>query len=366
VAEKTFGIRRFELSDIDDVIRLLSTVFKTQFTSEWWMWKYKFNPAGCYVDQGDIWVADSNNGIIGYYAVIPEKMKFGSKTITVAQSVDTATHPDYRGLGIFSMLARKVYSEVRDRYHFLYGFANEMAYKGFLRLGWEDIQINSLFKFLNYDRSLRISFNRDFLVFSGEIALKSISFVKSSISKFSMRKCRGTEVEVMNVDQFPDTMNNFWESVRSEYNTVVERQANFLNWRFSKFFGDYRLYIARSTQGEMVGYMVLKKNEIRGAKSLSVIDLHALPDEDRCVLSLINTAINIAKEEEDDLINCWVPQWHKYAKLLSKLRFISLGWVPQQVMYLGDRAILYTFGQKEIVYRAKKEWLYTLADTDYA
>ena len=366
MAEKNFTIRRFTLSDIDEVVKLLSTVFKTRCTSEWWNWKYKCNPAGFSGRQGDIWIAESVDGIIGYYAVIPEKMKFGSKTITVAQSVDTATHPDYRRLGIFSKLSRKVYSEARNRYQFLYGFANEMAYRGFLRLGWKDIQINSLFKFLNYDRPLRKFSNRDFIVWLGKMSLKSISVIKSFMPKVCIRKYKGTEVEVDKMDQFPDEINDFWKSVRLEYNMVIERQINFLNWRFSKHFGNYHLYVARSTQGKMVGYIVLRKKEIRGINSLSVVDFNALPDEDRCVLSLINTAINFGKEEQDDLIHCWFPQWHKYAKIFSTLGFISLSWIPKEVRYLGDRAIFYTFGQKGIIFKAKRRWFYTLADTDYA
>jgi len=367
MTEKSFTIRRFTLSDVDEVVKLLSTVFKTRFTSQWWNWKYKCNPAGFYGGQGDIWVAESVDGIVGYYAVIPVKMKFGSETITVAQSVDTATHPDYRGLRIFPTLAKKVYSEAHNRYRFLYGFPSKMAYKGFLRLGWKDIRINVLLEFLNYDRPLRNFLDNTLLIWLGKIFLRPIPIARSIASKVFTRKYQGTSVEIEKMDRFPNDIDSFWESLRSEYEIVIERRADFLNWRFSKHFGNYQLYIARSIkEREIIGYMVLRKKEMRGIDSLHIVDLQTLPDEERSFLSLMNTAFKVAGEEEMDLICCWIPQWHKNAKILSRLGFISLNWVPKRVSHVNSNAIFYTYGQKNLISKAKHRWFYTLADTDYA
>ena len=65
--------KRFTQTDVDEAVQLLNTVFNTRFTSEWWNWRYKCNPAGFYGEQGDIWVAKIVDVLIGYYAVIPEK-----------------------------------------------------------------------------------------------------------------------------------------------------------------------------------------------------------------------------------------------------------------------------------------------------
>lgn len=234
MAEKSYTIRRFRLSDVDEVVQLLSTVFKTPFTSEWWNWKYRYNPAGFFGEQGDIWVAESGGDeVIGYYAIMPEKMKFGSETITVAQSVDTATHPDYRGLKIFPTLAKRVYSDAQSRYRFIYGFPSKMAYRGFLRLGWKDIGINVLLNFLSYDRPLRNFLSSNLLMWLGKTILRTIPTVRSASSKVFAKRYKGTPVEIKKVDQFPDDIDNFWESLRSEYEMVIERQVGFLNWRFS-------------------------------------------------------------------------------------------------------------------------------------
>jgi len=93
--------------------------------------------------------------------------------------------------------------------------------------------------------------------------------------------------------------------------------------------------------------------------------LQALPDEERCILGLVNTAINYAKEDQIDLIQCCIPEWHSYAKILSELGFISLNWIPKRVEQLYNCAIFYMYGLENL-YQAKHKWFYTFADTDYA
>ena len=367
MSQKTYSLRRFMMRDVSKVVQLLNLVFKKKFSQEWWNWKYKFNPAGFWGEQGDIWIAEDRDEIVGYYAVIPEKLKFGSETITVAQSVDTAVHPDYRRMGIFSTLARKVYSEVQNRYCFLSGFPSEMAYKGFLRLGWKDFRIVEFVKFLNYDRPLRNFFNNNFIVWSGKATLKTFGTLRFLSPTFLFKKYKGSSVKIQKVDRFPDEIDDFWKVVRSENKMILERNATFLNWRFSKHFGNYQIYTGRSIQdGSIVAYLVLRETEIDNIKNvLDIVDLYALPNEDKTILNLIDMALRIGKNEGLDMVHCRIPQWHKYTTILSKLGFISMDRIFQWVRIYQPRVIFYQFTEKETIPKMQG-YFYTLADTDYA
>jgi len=365
--KKSFSIRRFVMSDVSGVVRLLQLVFKHPFSPEWWNWKYRLNPAGFWGEKGDIWVAESNGEIISYYAVIPEKIKFGSKTITVAQSVDTATHPDFRGKRLFPTLAQKVYSECRNRYRFIYGFPSEMAFKGFLRLGWKDYRIVQFVKFLNYDRPLRRFSSNDFIIWSGKAYLKTLRTLKYLSPSVLLKKYAGSPIKIQDVDQFPDEIDEFWKIARAENEIALERTATFLNWRFSKHFGNYQKYIGRSVQdGDILGYLVLKKREIREKQNvLDIIDFYVLKGEEKLLLNFIDRAINIAKNEQLDEIYCWVPPWHRYAKILSKMGFISIDRLFRLLKKYQPRVIFYQLSKKGTIPKIQK-WYYTLADTDYA
>lgn len=365
--EKSFSVRRFAMSDVSNIVQLLRIVFKKDFSQEWWNWKYKSNPAGFWGEKGDIWIAENQNRLVGYWAVIPEKIKFGSETVTVAQGVDAATHPDYRRLGIHKTLMRKVCSDAQNRYDFIFSFPREVLYKYRLRHGWKGLRIPECVKFLNYDRPLRNFFTNNFVVWSGRTALKAFQAAKNLFPRLIVKNNKANFVEIQKINRFPDEIDDFWKQVRSEYKICLERTATFLNWRFSKYFGDYQIFIARSIQNKnIVGYLVLKRTKILSIRNvLDIVDLHALPNEDKCLLNLIDSTITIAKNEGLDLIHCRIPLWHRYSAILSKKGFICLNHMFKLLKIPQPHIAFYPLSKEEIIPKIQ-QWFYTLADTDYA
>jgi len=171
--ERRFSTRRFRMSDVDGVVELFKLVFKGNFSREWWNWKYRANPAGFWGEEGDIWVAESGNKIVGHWAVIPEKIKIGSQTVTAAQPVDAATHPGYRKRGIYRTLVEELFSDIQCRYDFVFSFPVEVLAKSHIRHGWRVSRLGEFLMFLNYDRPLRRFSNNVFLIWSGKVGLKA-------------------------------------------------------------------------------------------------------------------------------------------------------------------------------------------------
>ena len=348
-------------SDVDPVIELLKLSFGFHLSRDWWDWKYRLNPAGYWGEQGDSWVAESEGHVVGHLAVIPQKMKVGPETVTMAQLVDGATHPRYQGLGVFKALIRKLFSDVKGRYRFVFGFPNEKIFRNFQGPGWASSQVVEFYRFLNHESSLGSYFTNDLMTWAGKEGLKALQSVEKLSSRLGSRKREGCPVEIQRVERFPEEMDDFWKTVRPEFETVLERSAAFLNWRFSRHFGRYRIYLARSVEdGTVTGYMVLRKTETEKIKNvLNIVDILALPEHDGCVLRLLEHAI--AEGQGLDIVRCRIPKWHSYVERLRQLGFVSfgsfLGWVkiyqPRLVFNAGtgDRSIL----QKRF---------YSLADTD--
>lgn len=355
------------MSDLQNVVGLLQIVFKHPFSTDWWNWKFKSNPAGFWGEDGDMWVAESNGRIIGYYAIMPERLKFGSETITVAQSVDTATHPDFRGMGVFPTLAQKVYTESRKRYRFIYGYPSEMAFKGFSRLGWKDYRIVEFVRFLDYDRPLGEYSKNRLVIWFAKAFLKTISASKSMSTSIRLRKNESTESEIEEVEHFQDEMDDFWKAAGADKEIAVERTTTFLNWRFSKHFGDYKIYIARSMRDHKVtGYLILRKTEIGKIQNvLDIVDILVLNGEEKLLSSFIEMAVRIAKQEKLDLVHCRVPSSHKYAQIFSEKKFVSLDWIFKRAGVYQPRFILYQYSSEKPIPEIE-QWFYSLADTDYA
>jgi len=353
-------MRKFKPSDIDGIIKLVNIVFNRNFTKEWWKWKYELNPNGFFGEEGDIWVAEADNKIVGYYAIMPETIKFYSKVITVAQSVDTAVHPDYRRRGIFTSLANKVYADAKNRYDFIYGFPSEMAYKGFIKLGWKDFKIESFNKVLNYDNVLSMKFKNKMVKWFFGLGIKILIKIMQTYKRIYKKDKIRHVCEIKEINMFPIEINNFYNKISKDYEFILERTYKYLNWRFSKIIGDYQIFIARSIENkEIIGYIVLHKRE----NILNIVDLVTLQGEDNTMIDLIKIAIKIGNEGGVDLIRCVFPRRNEQSDLLLKLGFFSPDEILKFLKIYSIRYILYNLTNKEIIPDIKN-WYYTLADTD--
>jgi len=354
------------MSDINGIVKLFENVFEGSFSREWWEWKYILNPAGFRGEEGDIWIAEASDGeVVGHWAVIPEKMKLGSKTVTVAQAVDAATHPDYRGRGIFKTLMRSVCSDAEKRYSFVFGFPNEL-YRGYEKLGWKGFRMVDFLNFINYDQPLKSYFKSNIIVQFAKVALKMLRARNHLSLSLHFKKPIGSDVEIEEITRFSNEMNDFWKQARSKHQIILERDPSFLNWRFSNHFGNYQKIISRSTEtGRITGYMVVKKTSIRGIEDiLDIVDLHALQYEDKSLVNLIKFMTDMAKRDGINIIHCRVPEWHKYAKFLCKLDFVPVGRTFEYAKLYQPRLIICPLAQN--AGPDLNKWFFTLADTDYA
>jgi GNAT superfamily N-acetyltransferase len=70
----------------------------------------------------------------GLYIVWPTMLNLGGEAVLGAQSMDTMTHPAYRGQGLFVGLAEQALGLATARgFDVIYGFPNESSYPGFIR-----------------------------------------------------------------------------------------------------------------------------------------------------------------------------------------------------------------------------------------
>ncbi len=111
--------------------RLLTDVFGgDKFTEAAIAWRYRDNPAGMVVG-ADAWDGER---LAAHYVTCPLEAKVGGRVVKGLLSLNTATHPDYQGRGLFTKLAEHAYGLGRDAgYGFVIGVANANSTPGFLR-----------------------------------------------------------------------------------------------------------------------------------------------------------------------------------------------------------------------------------------
>lgn len=120
-----------------------------QRTHELWEWKHQISPFGAsYVRLA----CDEADTLVGMRAFMKWQFQVEGRTLEAVRAVDTATHPDYRRLGIFSTLTSQVVDEVRDSgVDLIFNTPNEYSMPGYLKMGWHHVAtIQPLIKVLNY------------------------------------------------------------------------------------------------------------------------------------------------------------------------------------------------------------------------
>lgn len=117
---------------------LLNTTFETRkFTPQGLAWRYRDNPAGQVVG-ADAWDGER---LAAHYVTCPLEARIDGAVVRGLLSLNTATHPDYQGRGLFTRLAEAAYSLGADSGHgFVIGVANANSTPGFLRkLGFQHV-----------------------------------------------------------------------------------------------------------------------------------------------------------------------------------------------------------------------------------
>ncbi|OHB35211.1 MAG: hypothetical protein A2882_14675 [Phenylobacterium sp. RIFCSPHIGHO2_01_FULL_70_10] len=117
---------------LDAYAALLSQVFAAapKFTADAIAWRYRDNPAGQVVG-ADAWAGET---LAAHYVTCPMRTHVEGQRLKGLLSLNTATHPDFQGRGLFTRLAQATYEDGAARgYDFVIGVANAQSTPGFLR-----------------------------------------------------------------------------------------------------------------------------------------------------------------------------------------------------------------------------------------
>jgi GNAT superfamily N-acetyltransferase len=134
---RTWQTRPGTPGDTGALQELFTTVFGVDRGALHHRWKFEDNPAGPQV----LAVAEDEGRLVGQYALWPMRLRLGDEVVQAAQSLDTMTHPDYRGQGMFTVLAKAAMDYAQERgIEVLFGFPNTASYPGFVRkLDWDHV-----------------------------------------------------------------------------------------------------------------------------------------------------------------------------------------------------------------------------------
>ena len=102
---------------------------------EFFRWKHLENPFG----RSFMLLARSGGRVVGLRAFLRWELRAGGRRLRAVRAVDTATHPDFQGMGVFSRLTRAAVEELRAEVDLIFNTPNEKSLPGYLKMGWRTV-----------------------------------------------------------------------------------------------------------------------------------------------------------------------------------------------------------------------------------
>lgn len=137
--QKEMLIRQATQADLPAIVEVLKASLgesKLQKSEEIWRYKHIENPFG----ESLVLVAVEQDQIIGVRAFMRWQWQFKNKKYSAFRAVDTATHPEHQGKGVFKKLTlRAIEIGKKNGDHFIFNTPNNQSMPGYLKMGWEKV-----------------------------------------------------------------------------------------------------------------------------------------------------------------------------------------------------------------------------------
>lgn len=132
-------IREATEQDIPEILEVLKASLgetSSKKTEAVWRFKHVDNPFG----KSLVLILIENDKIIGVRALMRWKWQFGKQVFSTFRAVDTATHPEHQGKGIFKKLTLRAIEIVKEQGDdFIFNTPNTQSLPGYLKMGWEEV-----------------------------------------------------------------------------------------------------------------------------------------------------------------------------------------------------------------------------------
>jgi GNAT superfamily N-acetyltransferase len=212
-------------------------------------WKHDESPFG----PSPTWVAEVEGRLAGVRVFLRWEFEAGnSGPIRAVRAVDTATHPDFQGRGIFKRLTLTALGELAEEgVGFVFNTPNSQSRPGYLKMGWQDVG--------------RLPVR---VLPSSPAALWRMMRARVPAGKWSIETAAGeSAVDVLADREVDDLV----DSLGPDGGLRTRRTREFLQWRYGLEALHYRVLVAEAGPGD--GILVFRRRARGEAVEVVVADV---------------------------------------------------------------------------------------------
>ena len=318
--------RLYEEEDEYNIVNLLTTVF-----GRWpsydincdavdhWRWKYLENP----VRPGFISLCLDGDNIVGCFHSVPMRIKIGLNIYNSVTGTDLVVHPDYRRMGMYGEMKKRLFeSEKKVGIDFRFGVSDNPILIDKVRRSNYSYLPHDAYKFVKISDLAKhvekwpgVSDTQKY----GFMLLKPLNETRNKLQPIKYEA-----LEVKEANSFPDSVDNLWENVKNNYNFIVERRSDYLNWRYCHpHSSDYRILYSGCLD-RWDGFAVLRIDKSRPDYHIGyIVDFLTRHGEVDCEHSLLSEAVEYFRRENANMVLWQIIEKSHYSKLANSHGFLN-------------------------------------------
>jgi hypothetical protein len=338
---------------ISKLVELAKSYYDTGeiISEEYLDWQYNKNPFGMPYYS----LAFDKDMIVGQYIVIPMKYRLSGSVINGSLSLNTLTHPNYQGKGLFIKMAKKTYDLCKDKnVLFTVGFPNPLSFGGFVKkldfenLGYCNIKICVL-------RPLKVLFNQ----------FKKKKDKHGGDIKINLKIKSQKSIDISNLNNSDSSLyTEFWNSISSQSNLyTIDKTWEYINWRYFEI-PNRKYYVTKTmSNGKITSICAFRVEKVLGTNTAIIMDLLVRDGADNDVKGLLKELKRNLRNNNINLISIIQPNLENLNGILSKSFFFN---IPKKIL---PQPIPFVFRQHNIDNPKGKEayfsnWTLSFGDYD--
>jgi GNAT superfamily N-acetyltransferase len=288
VATGAYQLRAYDDADENQIIELMSASLGAgptgERSQEFFRWKHIDNPFG----RSHMLVAADGERIVGFRSFMRWRFTARGAETAAVRAVDTATHPDHHGRGIFSMLTLRALDELRNEVDLVFNTPNEKSGPGYLKMGWRMAGKIPI--------SVRVRHPMRFA--RGALNLRETSQANGPVPRVDAPAA----AEVLDTDGLQDLLEALEPGA---HRLATPRSLPYLRWRYASApLLDYRT-VVEERAGAVAGVGIFRVRPRGTLWEATLCDLIAEPGDDRTLRRLLRA---IASAARVDHITCHFPK----------------------------------------------------------
>jgi hypothetical protein len=316
-------IRPYQKGDDEKIVNLLTKTFPKWNTfknpMKIWKWKYIDTP-----QRSNIILAIIDEKIVGCLHSIFFVAKVGTEITSLRYGDDTAVDNDYRGQGISNSM--RAFRE--QNFGTLSKYDYSTTVNPIIEKDWEKrhrshlpFPVTRMVKINDVHLQLEMRPMKNKLITRyGYYCLRILNKITNL---FTALIKHGDDFRLVEVSEFDEKVDSFWERVKEDYTFILEKKRNYLNWRFQDNERGKHIKVQAVKGDDLLGFMVFGLREEDGYAEGQIEDLIALKDRVDVADALLGYACKYFDEKGVNAVYYQVVQGHTYQDLSERRGFIN-------------------------------------------